>query len=174
MASGLVPRGDEPRGSSERRRISCWAGSYQREAQKIGGLASKGRAYCPAACSLSYRQVLISAWRLMPRSSASRSSIASICSGNRVATVTNSAASGLEPQRRRHLGRDLLPLKPFPKLEKLFHAQQLLHLGKTHRLRCQLVHAAGILPLLAQLAHGPRANHQRFDGANHDLVAEFF
>jgi hypothetical protein len=36
----------------------------------------------------------------------------------------------------------------------------------------QLVHATGVLPLVSQVAHGSGAHHQRFDGANHDLVAE--
>jgi hypothetical protein len=36
----------------------------------------------------------------------------------------------------------------------------------------QLVHPAGVLPHVAQVAHSPDADHQRFDGANHDLVAE--
>ncbi len=30
----------------------------------------------------------------------------------------------------------------------------------------------GVPPRVAQVAHGPGADHQRFDGANHDLVAE--
>src|SRR5271165_2030612 len=65
-----------------------------------------------------------------------------------------------------------MPSKPFPELQELLHAQQLLHLSKTHRLRSQLIHATAVLPRVAQVAHGPGADHQRFDGANHDLVAK--
>ena len=53
-----------------------------------------------------------------------------------------------------------IPSKRFPEVQELVHAQQLLHLGKTHRLRSKLVHATGVLPRVAQAAHGPGADHQ--------------
>jgi hypothetical protein len=50
-------------------------------------------------------------------------------------------------------------LEPFPEVQKLLHSQQLLHLGKTDGLRSQLIHATGVLPCVAQVAHGPGADH---------------
>src|SRR5713226_5380182 len=80
------------------------------------------------------------------------------------------AVQPLSPKSQ--LAAKLSRSKSFAQMQEFLDAEELLYFSEAHRLSSELVHAPGGFPGFAQIPHCAGADHERFDRADDDLVAD--